>query len=73
MNSLWSWVLGIVGTTGIFFVGSKNKWAWFLLIFNECLWVSYATVTKQYGFYFASLAYVVVYIRNILNWNKKDG
>lgn len=68
---MWSWVLAAVGTTGIFFLGKKNIWAWLVLIFNECLWVAYATATHQYGFYVASVAYVIVYLRNFVEWSKQ--
>jgi hypothetical protein len=67
---MWSWVLAVIGTTGIFFVGKKNVWSWLLLLFNEVLWVIYATSTKQYGFYLASLGYGAVYIHNYRNWRK---
>ena len=52
----WSWVLGIIGVAGIFFVGRKTIWGWFVLLFNECLWITYALITNQYGFIFSALA-----------------
>jgi nicotinamide riboside transporter PnuC len=67
---MWSWVLAVIGTTGIFFVGKKNTWAWLVLLLNEMLWVIYATVTHQYGFYLASLGYTLVYIRSYMEWEK---
>lgn len=70
---MWSWILAILGTTGMIFVGKKNLWSWFILIFNELLWVAYATFTHQYGFYFGSLAYIIVYIRNYREWGKTHG
>ena len=67
---MWSWVLGIIGITGIYFVGRKSVWAWFLLLFNECLWVVYAITTKQYGFIVAATGYSIVYIRSYVHWSK---
>lgn len=70
MGNLWSWLLAFVGVTGIYFVGRKTIWGWFVLLFNECLWFIYAIITHQYGFIFASLAYAVTYIRSYLHWRK---
>lgn len=71
MSNLWSWLLGAVGTTGLFFLGKKNIWAWLVLIFNECLWLVYATVTRQFGFYLASAAYIAVYVKNFRTWKEQ--
>jgi hypothetical protein len=67
---MWSWVLGLVGITGIYFVGRKTIWGWLVLITNEVLWSIYAVTTKQYGFLFAAIAYASVYIKSFHHWNK---
>jgi hypothetical protein len=67
----YSWVLAVIGVSGIYFVGRKKKWAWLWLIFNECLWIIFALVTEQYGFIFAALAYTAVYIKSFLRWSKE--
>ncbi len=67
----WSYVLAAIGVTGIYFVGRKSMWAWFLLLFNECLWIIYAITTKQYGFILAAIAYGIVYIRSYIHWSKE--
>jgi hypothetical protein len=67
---MWSWILACVGVTGIYFVGRKTIWGWLVLLFNECLWLTYAIQTHQYGFIFASLAYSVTYARSYLHWKK---
>ena len=36
----WSWILAVIGVAGIYFVGRKDKWGWFVLLFNECLWIT---------------------------------
>jgi hypothetical protein len=47
---MWSWVLAVIGVTGIFLVGRKTIWGWLVLCVNECLWIAYGLITKQYGF-----------------------
>jgi len=68
---MWSWVLAIVGVIGIYFVGKKTIWGWLVLLFNECIWIIYATTTKQYGFIFSAIAYAGVYIRSYIHWSKE--
>jgi hypothetical protein len=69
---MWSWILAVVGSFGVFTIGSKNIYGWVVLFLNECLWVAYALHTHQYGFIFASALYMGAYIRNYLNWRKDD-
>jgi nicotinamide riboside transporter PnuC len=68
---MWSWVLAVIGVTGIFFVGRKTIWGWHILLVNEILWITYAVITKQYGFIFSALAYGVVYIKSYLLWRQE--
>jgi nicotinamide riboside transporter PnuC len=72
MNDYASWVLAVIGVTGIFFVGRKTIWGWFVLLFNECLWIAYALYTEQYGFIFSALAYAAVYIKSYLHWRREE-
>ena len=70
MMQYWSWILAVIGVTGIFFVGRKTIWGWHILCINECLWIAYAITTKQYGFIFSALAYAAVYIKYYLHWSQ---
>jgi hypothetical protein len=65
---LWSWALAVVGVVGIYFVGRKTLWGWFVLLFNESLWIIYAVVTQQYGFIVSAIAYAVVYVSAYFSW-----
>jgi hypothetical protein len=69
---MWSWVLAVIGVTGIFLVGRKTIWGWPILFANEFLWIAYAILTKQYGFIAMALAYAAVYIKSFMHW-RKDG
>ena len=63
---MWSWVLAVIGVSGIFLVGRKTIWGWAVLLTNEFLWIVYALTTKQYGFIFAAIAYGIVYIKSFM-------
>jgi nicotinamide riboside transporter PnuC len=71
MTEYWSYLLAVIGVTGIFFVGRKTIWGWHILLVNEILWITYAVITKQYGFIFSALAYGVVYIKSYLLWRRE--
>lgn len=72
MSQWWGWVLGILGTCGNFYVGHKKIWAWGILICNECLWITYSVLAKQYGLIVFCISYIAVYVRNIKKWSSED-
>jgi len=69
---MWSYVLAVIGVTGIFFVGRKTIWGWLVLLVNEGIWIAYALATKQYGFILMATAYSAVYIRSFIHWKRDD-
>lgn len=69
---MWSWVLAVIGVSGIFLVGRKTIWGWLILCVNEVLWIFYALSTKQYGFIFMAVTYAAVYIKSFLHWRKDE-
>jgi len=69
---MWSYVLAVVGVTGIFFVGRKTIWGWLVLLTNECIWIAYALATDQYGFIFMAVAYASVYIKSFIGWRNNE-
>ena len=69
--SYWSWILAVVGVSGMFLVGQKVLKGWIVLFCNECLWIAYALSTKQYGFVVMATAYIIVYIRSYSEWRKR--
>jgi len=36
------------------------------------LWITYALITKQYGFIFSAIAYAAVYIKSFIHWRRDD-
>ena len=72
MNQWWSWVLTLVGVTGLFLAGSKRKAGWALGLGAQLLWVSYAIATEQWGFIASAFAYGWVYARNWLRWRQAE-
>jgi hypothetical protein len=65
--SIWSWVLGTLGVTGLLIAGNRVWWGWLINLANEILWIVYAVRTKQYGFILMAIAYAAVYARNARN------
>jgi hypothetical protein len=69
---MWSWILAVIGVIGIYFVGRKHRWAWLWLCANEVLWITYALITKQYGFIFSAIAYAAVYVKSFIHWRRDE-
>lgn len=72
VNTYASWILAISGTAAMFVIGKKLVWGWLWFLFNEFMWITYALITKQYGFIFAAVTYGTVAIRSYIRW-KKEG
>ena len=52
-------------------MGNKNKYAPFVGIGNQVLWVIYVLMTKQHGLLLGVVMYLVVHIRNAMKWRNE--
>ena len=64
----WSWLLMTVGITGVYLTGKRLWWGWLVGVLSEILWITYAIITKQYGFIVAGLVYGIVFAMNARKW-----
>lgn len=67
---IWSLVLTAIGILGFWLAGKKIWWSWYINIFNQVLWFSYAIFSQQYGFILAALFYTVVFGKNAYQWTR---
>jgi len=67
---MWSWVLSVIGLTAVFFIGQRKWWAWGIAFTNECLWIAYALVTRQYGFILGAVGYASLNLHNGRKWRR---
>jgi hypothetical protein len=56
----------------LWLIGNKNKAGFVLGLLNQILWTWYALTLKQYGLLVGVIAYTVIYIRNLIKWNKDE-
>lgn len=66
----WSWLLTVVGVTGLYLAGRRSRWGWAIGLGAQVLWIAYALVSRQYGFIASALAYGAVYTRNVVVWSR---
>lgn len=78
MNDLiWSWLLTIVGATCFYLAGGLNGrkvwWAWYIGLFAQVLWATYAFLDLEHrmGFLVGVVLYGFVYVRNCINWTRE--
>ena len=71
MNQWWSWILTIVGVTGLYFVGRHSLWGWIIGIGVQFLWLIYSITTKQWGFVASAFAYGFINIKNYICWRSE--
>ena len=71
----FNYLLSIISLVTLWLIGNKNKAGFILGLLNQVLWIWYALMLKQYGLLVGVIAYAVIYIRNLIKWNKdeKDG
>lgn len=68
MNTWWSWLLTMVGVTGIYLT-TRRMWQGFLVgLAAQLLWVAYALATHQWGFIVSALAYGTVNAIGLRAW-----
>lgn len=65
---LWSWMLEGIGIIAAYLVGRKLWQGWIVMILASVLWIVFGLRTRQYGFSVASMAFLVVYSRNLRAW-----
>jgi hypothetical protein len=58
----------VVGVSGVYLTGRKLWWGWLVGILSETLWITYAIVTKQYGFLVAGFVYGTIFAINARKW-----
>lgn len=64
----WSWTLTVVSIFGCWLTGRNPRVGWIFAVFNQQIWLTWAIVTSQWGFAVQSVAFSLVYARNLWRW-----
>lgn len=64
------WILSFISMIMLWFMGNKNKYAPFLGIIGQMLWIYYAASLKQYGLLVGTIGYLIIHVRNAYKWNE---
>lgn len=67
----WSWVLTLVGVTGLYLAGRRNPWGWAVGVGAQVLWLAYAVHSRQWGFLLSCFVYGAVFTRNFVCWRRE--
>lgn len=70
LGQILSWVVGAVGLTGFYFAGKRVWWSWYINLFCQVLWSTYALVTGQPAFLVTAAVYSVIFGINAWKWTK---
>lgn len=68
LSPYWSWLLTVVGVTGLYFAGRRRALGWAIGLAAQVLWLAYAIATQQWGFIVSAGAYGWVYAKNLRAW-----
>jgi len=64
----WSWLAATVSVLGLWISGLNPRAGWVFGIASQALWCTYGTVTGQPGMIALSVAFVIIYGRNLRRW-----
>jgi hypothetical protein len=71
VGQIMSIVVGAVGLVGFYFSGKKVWWSWYINIFCQILWVTFALVTGYLAFLATAAVYSIIFGRNAYLWTKE--
>jgi len=64
----WSWMLTVVSIFGLWLSGRNPRAGWVFAACNQQVWLAYAMTTDQWGFAIQSVAFTIMYVRNLMRW-----
>ena len=67
-----SWVLSLVGITGLIAIGRFKWWGFGIALCNEILWVYFAVSRQEYGLILGAVMYGQVNFMNMIRWRRHD-
>jgi nicotinamide riboside transporter PnuC len=65
-----SWVLSLVGITGLVAVGRHKWWGFAIGLGNEMLWIYFAITRQEYGLILGAVMYGAVNTMNMIRWRR---
>ncbi|QFG09171.1 hypothetical protein PBI_SPORTO_66 [Arthrobacter phage Sporto] len=65
-----SWSVVAIGLIGFYFAGKKKWWSWYINLFCQILWWTYALVTGQPAFLVSAAVYSAIFAVNAYKWTK---
>ena len=65
-----SWVLSLVGITGLIAVGRHKWWGFAIGLANETLWIYFAITRQEYGLILGAVMYGAVNTMNMIRWRR---
>jgi hypothetical protein len=71
VNPWWSWILTILGLSGMWLAGRKIRAGWLLGVAGQMVWAAYAVATEQWGFLVAAAGFTWVYTCNWCRWGRR--
>lgn len=72
MNPWWSISLAVIAVGLSWLVGNRWTPVWLLALGSQLLWITYAVITRQWGFVGSSVVFGVMNVRNYRKWRQLD-
>lgn len=66
----WSYLLAVIGLTGLYMTTKKMVSGFVIGVLVQILWVTYAVTTDQYGFIANAIGYAFMNCLGIYRWTR---
>lgn len=71
----WTWLLlgmEVIGVTGMYFVGQRKWWGWFIVLIHSFPWAIYSVLYDKPGFIAMTMLWWTMNFRNMRKWRREQ-
>lgn len=68
----WSALLAVSALASAWIIGNHRWWGWAVAVALQLLWISYGTITRQWGFIASAVLFGGLNIRNMIKWKREQ-
>ena len=68
----FDWLATVCNLAGVFLLGSRSKYGFVFCLLGSCGWLVVGFLIESFPLIFGSAIFVVLHIRGLINWHRKN-
>lgn len=68
----FDWLAMVCGLTGMFLLGSRSRYGFVFCMLGSSSWLVVGVLINSFPLIFGSSIFILLQIRGLLNWNRKN-